>query len=128
MLAGLLKAVGLDVTTESTTAGTLSKSRRETIPDFRSCNAETAGAKPSADKRAGEQISDKQAPLSCVINEADDVSRRTYQCPVDAAGDLARLASKIKRSKQRPETSAPLSDHRLSKGCLLYTSPSPRDS
>jgi len=44
-LEGLLEVVGLELMAESIMAGTHSKSRRERVPDFRSCNIETAGAK-----------------------------------------------------------------------------------
>ena len=37
--------MGLGVMSESVWTGTYSKSWRERVPDFRSCNAETAGAK-----------------------------------------------------------------------------------
>jgi len=42
--------------TKTAEAGTNSKSWRETVLDFRSCNAEIVGAEWSADKRDGEQI------------------------------------------------------------------------
>ena len=44
-LEGLLEIVGLDVMAEGVRAGTHSEDWRERIPDCRSCNAETAGAK-----------------------------------------------------------------------------------
>ena len=47
-LSGLedqLEVVGLELMAESIMAGTHSKSRRERVPNFWSCNTETAGAK-----------------------------------------------------------------------------------
>jgi len=49
-LAALLEIVGLEMTTKSVGAG------MERVQDFRSCNAEAAGAKWSANKRNREQI------------------------------------------------------------------------
>jgi len=40
-----LEVVGLELMAESIMAGTHSKSRRERVPDYRSSNTETAGAK-----------------------------------------------------------------------------------
>jgi len=42
-LEGLLEVVDLELMAEGIMAGTHSKSRRERVPDFRSCNTETAG-------------------------------------------------------------------------------------
>ena len=39
-LEGLLEVVDLELMAESIMAGTRSKSRRERVPDFRSCNTE----------------------------------------------------------------------------------------
>jgi len=39
---GLLQIASLDITTKSVGAGTNSKNWRDRVPDFRSCNAETA--------------------------------------------------------------------------------------
>jgi len=47
---GLLAVVGLEVTTGGIRTGLHSKSTRKRVPDFNSCNANTAGAKCSADK------------------------------------------------------------------------------
>jgi len=44
-LEGQLEVVGLELMAKGIMAGTHSKSRRERVPDFRSCNTETAGAK-----------------------------------------------------------------------------------
>jgi len=44
-LKGLLEIVGLEVMVEGVRAGTQLEGRRERIPDCRSRNAETAGAK-----------------------------------------------------------------------------------
>jgi len=44
-LEGLLEVVGLELMAEGIMAGTHSKSRRERVPNFRSSNTETAGAK-----------------------------------------------------------------------------------
>ena len=44
-LEGQLELVGLELMAESIMAGTQSKSQRERVPDFRSCNTETAGDK-----------------------------------------------------------------------------------
>jgi len=44
-LEGQLEVVGLELMAESIMAGTHLKRGRERIPDFRSCNTETAGAK-----------------------------------------------------------------------------------
>ena len=43
-LEGLLEVVGLELMAESIMACTHSKSRRKRVPDFRSCNSETAGS------------------------------------------------------------------------------------
>jgi len=40
-LEGLLEVVGLELMAESIMAGTHSKSRKERVPNFRSCNIET---------------------------------------------------------------------------------------
>jgi len=44
-LEGQLEVVGLELMAKGIMAGTHSKSRRERVPDFKSCNNETAGAK-----------------------------------------------------------------------------------
>jgi len=44
-LEGLLEVVGLELMEEGIMAGTHSKSQRERVPNFRSSNTETAGAK-----------------------------------------------------------------------------------
>jgi len=44
-LEGLLETVTLEMTTKSVRAGTHSKSWRERVPDFRSCDVEAADAK-----------------------------------------------------------------------------------
>jgi len=44
-LEGQLEVVRLELIVESIMAGTHSKSHRERVPDFKSCNTETAGAK-----------------------------------------------------------------------------------
>jgi len=48
----LLEIAGLEVMAEGVRAGTHSESWRERVPD---CDAETTGAKGSADKRKGKQ-------------------------------------------------------------------------
>jgi len=55
-LEDLLEIVGLEVMTECVRAGTHSEGWRERITDCRSCNADTVGAKRSADIWDGEQI------------------------------------------------------------------------
>jgi len=42
---GQLEVVGLELMAKGIMAGTLSKSWKERVPDFRTCNTETAGAK-----------------------------------------------------------------------------------
>jgi len=54
-LESLLEVISLEVATESVRAGTYSKSCREGM-NFRSCDAEAAGVKQSANKRNREQI------------------------------------------------------------------------
>jgi len=44
-MEGLLEAVSLEITMKSVGAGTCLMSWRERVPDFRSCNAEAAGAR-----------------------------------------------------------------------------------
>jgi len=44
-LEGQLEVVGLELMEEGIMTSIYSKSRRERVPDFRSCNTETAGAK-----------------------------------------------------------------------------------
>jgi len=52
-----MEIVGLEVMAEGIRVGTHSEGCRERIPDCKSCNAETAGAKQSADIMGyGEQI------------------------------------------------------------------------
>jgi len=48
-LESLLEIVGIEVMAEGVRAATHLEGWRERIPDCRSCNAETAGAKRSAD-------------------------------------------------------------------------------
>jgi len=56
-LEGMMEIVGLEVMAEGIRVGTHSEGCRERIPDCKSCNAETAGAKQSADIMGyGEQI------------------------------------------------------------------------
>jgi len=47
-LEDLLEIVGLEVTAEGVRTGTHSEGLRERIPDCRSCNTESMGAKQSA--------------------------------------------------------------------------------
>jgi len=47
-LEGLLEIVGIEMTTKSVGDGTYLKSWTERVSDFRSCNAEVAGTKLSA--------------------------------------------------------------------------------
>jgi len=49
-LEGQLEVAGLELMAESIMADTHSKSRREKVPDFRSCNSEIAGAKWSTNE------------------------------------------------------------------------------
>jgi len=44
-LKGLLEIVSLKIVIKSAGAGTNSNSRRDRVPDFRSCNGKAAGAK-----------------------------------------------------------------------------------
>jgi len=53
-LEGLLEIVGLGMMTKSVWTGTHSKSWRERVPDFRSCNAKAADTEWSANKRKRE--------------------------------------------------------------------------
>ena len=44
-MEGLLAVVSVEVTTEGIRTGTGTERWRETVPDFRGCNAKTASAK-----------------------------------------------------------------------------------
>ena len=55
-MEGLLEVVGLELTMESIMTGAHSKSRRERVPNFRSCNAETAGATAVSPAKMAEPV------------------------------------------------------------------------
>ena len=99
---GLLEIVGLEMMVEGVRAGTYSESWRGRVPDYKSCNAETASAKLSANNGTEsiwvfhdlrEQVNDEHAMPRGVESAESDVG----YCEVNTvfSGEPLKLFEKI---------------------------------
>ena len=111
----MLAVVGLEVTTEGIRTGTGTERWRESVPDFRGCDAKAARAKWCADKRSREEkVSTSWTPIATIQYTCQYVVPWAQPIP-DPKRHLdrfSRFCSKVKSKVSKRSIAVSDSPHR----------------